>query len=142
MARFTAMDANLALKRNFAPWIQDMKIAIEDVQPGKARLRLPARPELMRAGDIICGQAIMALADTAMVFAIAATLGEYRPMATVTQTSNFLRPAGQGDLVAEARTLKSGRTLVFGEVTIANVGQSEPVAMVSSTYALAPVKPV
>jgi len=141
MKKLTPMDCQLILKRNFAPWIQSLNLVVEDVQPGKVRLRMPARKEIMRVGDVVCGQALMALADTAMVFVVASISGEFRPVATVTQNTSFLRPAGQGDVIAEGRMLKSGRTLCFGEVEITMMGSPEPVAHVTSTCSLPQAKP-
>lgn len=141
MKKLTPMDCQLLLKRNFAPWVQALGLAFGDVQPGKVRIRMPARKDIMRTGDVVCGQALLALADTAMVFVVASTLGEFRPVATVTQNASFLRPAGEGDVIAEARMLKSGRTLCFGEVEITMAGSPEPVAHVTSTYSLPQIKP-
>lgn len=141
MKKLTPMDCQLILKRNFAPWIQSLNLAIEDIQPGRVRIRMPAKKELMRVGDVVCGQALMALADTAMVFVVCSTLGEFRPVATVTQNVSFLRPAGTGDVIAEGRVLKSGRALCFGEVDITMAGNPEPVAHVTSTYSLPQAKP-
>ena len=58
----------------------------------------------------------MTAADTAMVIAVSAALGEFRPMATVGQTISFLRPVANDDVLVEARVLRLGRTLAFGEV--------------------------
>ena len=142
MKKLTPMDCQLILKRNFAPWIQLFNIAFEDVQPGKVRLRLPAQRDVLRSGEVVCAQALGVLADTAMVFVIASTLGEYRPVSAITQTVNHLRPVGPGDVVAEGLMLKSGRTLCFGEVEITMAGSPEPVAHVSATYSLPQAKPI
>ncbi|MBM3554418.1 MAG: PaaI family thioesterase [Alphaproteobacteria bacterium] len=141
MKKLTAMDCQIALKRGFAPWIQALDLKVEDVQPGKARLRMPANPAVLRVGDIVCGQALMALADTVMVFAVASTMGEFRPMTTATQNTSFLRPAPAGDLIVEGRVIKSGRSLVFGEAIITAAGNPEPIATATLTLSLPPLKP-
>jgi acyl-coenzyme A thioesterase PaaI-like protein len=48
-----------------------------------------------------------------------------------------LRPAAaDADLIADTRLIKSGRTMVYGEVTL-HAGQPEkPVAHITSTYML------
>ena len=49
----------------------------------------------------------------------------------------FLRPAIGGDIIATATTLKSGRKLVYADVTMHIDGQPEkPVAHATVTYAL------
>jgi len=142
MKKLSPMDCQLILKRNFAPWIQSLNMAFEDVQPGKVRLRLPAQKDVLRSGEVVCAQALTALADTTMVFVVASTLGEFRPVSAVTQTVNFLRPVGAGDVVAEGRMLKSGRSLCFGEIEITMLGNPEPVAHVTATYSLPQAKPI
>ena len=79
---------------------------------------------------------MMALADTAMAFAVSGAYGGFRPMTTVTQTTNFLRPATDVDVVARAKLGKLGRTLAFGDVILGPPGAGEAFATISSTYAI------
>ena len=76
-AEFGLADARRILGEVFAPWVQDLNLAVEriehaqpadvaDWQPG-ALLRMPFSERLCRHGGVVCGQALMALADTAMV---------------------------------------------------------------------------
>ena len=129
--------ARALLAEKFAPWIVDLGIVISvlDVS-GRAELRMPAEPRIAREGGIVCGQASMALADTAMVFAIAAASGGYRPMTTISQSTTFLRPLAGTIVVARARLLKLGRTLAFGEVLLASDEAADTAVQVSSTYAI------
>ena len=137
MAALTVDQANAILRENVAPWVLELDLAVTAVDPrGQATLAMPAGERVARVGGTICGQALMALADTAMVVAIAAALGGFRPMTTVGQTASFLRPIAGRPAVATARLLKTGRTLAFGEVLIAAEGMDEPAVQVSSTYAL------
>ena len=129
--------ANTMLEELFAPWVQALGLSVESVEAGRARLRMSFSEDLCRVGGTVCGQALMSMADTCMVFVVAAALGGYREMATVSQTSSFFRPAVQRDVIAEGRGLKSGRTLVFGEVTLYADGDERPIGHVTSTYALA-----
>jgi len=100
------------------------------------RLRMANAPVVRHGGGVVCGQALMSLADTAMVIAISARLGRFEPMTTVTQTSHFLRPIREGDAIAECRILRMGRNLAFGEVLIYAEGGIDPAVQVTSTYAL------
>jgi uncharacterized protein (TIGR00369 family) len=131
----------------FAPWVQDLHLALErieaerpaaataDWQPG-AVLRMPFSDRLCRQGGIVCGQALMAFADTSMVMAILAACGGYRPMTTVDQTTHFLKAVVSSDVVADARVVRLGRTMSFGRVTLTAVSDGKPVAMVSSAFAM------
>ena len=78
------------------------------------------RARHVHAGGVVCGQTLMAAADTALVLAISHKLGGFRPQTTVQLQTSFLRPVGKdvAEVAVEARILKSGRSLVFGEVTL------------------------
>lgn len=132
----------------FAPWIQDLNLSVErldhtppadapDWQPG-ALLRMPFSERLCRNGGVVCGQALMALADTAMVIANLAANRGYRPMTTVDQTTHFMRAVSSSDVLADARVVRLGRTMSFGRVTLLSATDNKQVAMVSSAFAMLP----
>lgn len=120
----------------FAPWVQSLGLRPVKVAGGESELLLPFDPALCRDGGTICGQALMAAADTAMVFAIASQLGGFRPMTTVGQNTSFLRPVAAGDVRVIARVLKPGRSLYFGEVELVGATDGKLAAHVTTTYAL------
>jgi len=124
------------LKELFAPWVQALRLKPVKIAGGEAELLLPFDPALCRVGGTICGQALMAAADTAMVFAIASQLGEFRPMTTVSQNLSFMRPVAGGDVRVVARVLKPGRNLFFGEVELIGVGDGKLAAHATTTYAM------
>ena len=115
---FGIADARRVLGEVFAPWVQDLNLSIEgfdfappanaaDWQPG-AILRMPFSERLCRNGGIVCGQALMAFADTSMVIANLAANKGYRPMTTVDQTTHFMRAVTASDVLADARVVDSG----------------------------------
>lgn len=139
-------EARRVLGDVFAPWVKDLNLIIEafdfeppasprDWQPG-AILRMPFSERLCRNGGIVCGQALMAFADTAMVLANLAANRGYRPMTTVDQTTHFMRAATSSDVLADARVVRLGRTMSFGRVTLSSAADNKPVAMVSSAFAM------
>lgn len=132
----TVADAEALLRDAFAPWVRDLNLRFEAVSRDGVRLVMPLSPRLHRVGGTVCGQALMALADTAMVFAVAAASGGMRPMTTVSQTTQFMRAIANADTVAAARLLRLGRTLAFGEVMLSAAGEAAPAVAVASTYAL------
>jgi uncharacterized protein (TIGR00369 family) len=146
-AEFGIEEARRVLREVFAPWVQDLKLSMEgfeyaphadatpDWQP-RAILRMPFSKRLCRNGGIICGQALMAFADTAMVIANLAANRGYRPMTTVDQTTHFMRAVTQSDVLADARVVRLGRTMSFGRVTLSSAADNKPVAMVSSAFAM------
>jgi uncharacterized protein (TIGR00369 family) len=129
-------DAQQILAANFAPWVRDLGLRVETVGAEAATLRLPFDRRLVRVGGTVCGQALMTAADTAMVIAVSAALGEFRPMATVGQTISFLRPVTNEDVLAEARVLRLGRMLAFGEVAMRAANSGALAAHATTTYAL------
>jgi uncharacterized protein (TIGR00369 family) len=145
-AEFGIGEAKRVLGEVFAPWVTDLNLSIEaldltqpdggaaDWQPG-AILRMPFSERLCRNGGVVCGQALMAFADTAMVIANLAANRGYRPMTTVDQTTHFMR-AATGDVLADARVVRLGRTMSFGRVTLTTAADNKPVAMVSSAFAM------
>ena len=128
--------AGQCLAELFAPWVRELGLEAVRVTPGEAELRLPFSPQLCRVGGTLCGQALMSAADTAMVIAVSAQLGAFRPMTTVTQTTSFMRPVTDADVRVIARVLKPGRNLVFGEVELINAADGKCAAHVTTTYAL------
>jgi uncharacterized protein (TIGR00369 family) len=145
-AEFGIGEARRVLGEVFAPWVLDLNLSIEgfdftpphgtatDWQPG-AILRMPFSERLCRNGGMVCGQALMAFADTSMVLANLAANRGYRPMTTVDQTTHFMR-AASGDVLADARVVRLGRTMSFGRVTLTSAADNKPVAMVSSAFAM------
>ena len=144
---FDIEEARRLLGDLIAPWVQDLKLTIEgidfnppanaaaDWQPG-AILRMPFSERLCRNGGIVCGQALMAFADTAMVIANFTANRGYRPMTTVDQTTHFMRAAAASDVLADARVVRMGRTMSFGRVTLSSASDNKPVAIVSSAFAM------
>jgi len=147
VAEFGLQEARQMLQQAFAPWVLELGLSIEtleldppsggpaDWQPG-ATLRMAFSERLCRSGGVVCGQALMALADTAMVFAVCAGNRGFRPMTTVDQTTHFLKAVASTDVIADARLVRLGRTMSFGRVTLLGASDGKPVAMVSSAFAM------
>lgn len=132
----TTDEAQRMLDELFAPWVRELHLTVESVDPQQVVLRLPFDEHLTRVGGMLCGQAMMAAADTAMVLAISAQLGEFRPMTTVSLNTSFMRPVVQTDLKVVARVLKPGRTLAFGEVELIAMSDGRLAGHATTTYAL------
>jgi uncharacterized protein (TIGR00369 family) len=106
------------LDRVLAPWVRVLALTPVKVDEERATLRLPFSGELRHSGGVICGQVFMAAADTAMVVAISAALGGFKPMTTVSLNISFMKAVRKGDVLITARVLRLGRNLVFGEVEL------------------------
>ena len=120
----------------FAPWVQALGLQVESFADGEVTLRLPQNDQLSRVGGMLCGQAMMSAADTAMVLAIVTQLGDQRPMTTVQLNTSFLKPLSGQDARVTARVIRAGKSLVFGEIDIAGATDGRSVCRASTTYAL------
>ena len=124
-----------ALGTLFAPWLGELGLGVLEARPGEVVLALPVAPRHVHAGGVLCGQTMMAAADTAMVLAVSSQLGGFRPMTTVSLTTSFMRPVQGTELRVVARVLKPGRTLTFGEVELL-APDGRLAAHATTTYAL------
>jgi uncharacterized protein (TIGR00369 family) len=130
----SAADGNAVLKDNFAPWVQDLGLVVEEVGDREAVLRLPWSDRLAREGGALSGQALMAAADTATVIAVAAARGEFVPMTTVQQSTTFQRPVMGADVILTSRLTKIGRTMAFADIAMS--ADDAFVAHATTVYAL------
>jgi uncharacterized protein (TIGR00369 family) len=96
-----------------------LDLQLEKVERGKAVMRMPLRPEVTNATGAVHGGAIVSLCDTVFYVALASIYGREQDTTTVSLQCNFLAPAlPPHDLIAEARVLKAGRRVVYGEVFV------------------------
>ena len=136
MPTFDKTAAEALLASVFAPWVQDLGLSVESIDKDSAVVRMRFSEKLCRDNGVVCGQSLMALADTASVVAVCVAAGEYFPMTTVDQTSHFMRPALRADLLAEARVMRIGKTMAYASVSIRTDNDERPVAMAQTAIAL------
>jgi uncharacterized protein (TIGR00369 family) len=125
-----------ALPEYFAPWVQALGLRVEAFDGESVTLRLPQDPQLSRVGDMLCGQAMMAAADTAMVLALINQFGAFRPCTTVQMNTSFLKPLSGQDALVQARIVRAGKTLAFGEIDIRGAVDGKSACRATTTYAL------
>jgi uncharacterized protein (TIGR00369 family) len=133
------MDANTlqsALVEYFAPWVQELGLSVDSFDAASVTLRLPKNDRLSRVGGMLCGQAMMAAADTAMVLALINQFGEFRPCTTVQMNTSFLKPLSNQDALVQARVIRAGKSLAFGEIDLRGADNGKSVCRASVTYAL------
>jgi uncharacterized protein (TIGR00369 family) len=125
-----------ALAEYFAPWVQALGLRVEGFEEGSVTLRLPQSDSLSRVGGMLCGQAMMAAADTAMVLALINQFGEFRPCTTVQMSTSFLKPLSKQDALVQARVVRAGKALAFGEIDIRGADDGKSACRATTTYAL------
>jgi uncharacterized protein (TIGR00369 family) len=124
-----------ALPTYFAPWVQALNLRVQSSEGSQVKLVLPFSDELCRVGGMVCGQAMMAAADTAMVLALMQHFGEFRPCTTVQMNTSFLKPLSGQDGIITATVLRAGKSLAFGEIDICGA-DGKSVCRATTTYAL------
>lgn len=130
--------ANQRLTEVFAPFVQSLNLQIDSIDTGQVVMRLPYSDDLCRSHQIVCGQALMAMIDTCMVFVCYTGQGQYVNCTTVSQNTSFMRPVIGQDVIATGTVIKSGRQLVFGEVSLRTEGDDRVVCSGTSTYMVLP----
>jgi uncharacterized protein (TIGR00369 family) len=114
-------------------------VTVVDAKPGWIRLRVPVRDEIKNAeGAPVHGGVYSALVDMAVGGALG-TLNEASE-GGVSQTTldlnvSYLSGIREGEIFAEGRILRHGRTIAFGEVTISD-GAGATLAVGRATYML------
>ncbi len=126
-----------ALDAVAAPFVKSLGLRVTDADRSHATVVMPITPALVHGGGVVCGQSLLAAADTAMVLAVSAGFGEFRPMTTVQLQTSFLRPV-PGDtpeVTVHCRVLRRGKTLAFGDIQI-TMPDGKLAAHATTTYAL------
>ena len=116
----------------FGPW---WGFVVEAVGEGTARVRLPIRAELLRPGGVFQGAAAMCLADVALWLALVSLGAPAETTVTLEEKTSYLRGA-RTDITSEARVLKYGRRIMYGEASTHDAG-GDLVAHHTLTYAAA-----
>jgi len=101
-----------------------LDLKLESVDHGKATMRMPYRPEIANGSGAVHGGAIVSLCDTVFYVALSSIYGREQDTVTVSLQCNFLAPAlPPHDLIAEARVLRAGRRICYGEVEVKSNGK-------------------
>ena len=132
---FGLYEAQNLLSTVTAPWIQDLDLRVDSISDLKCKFTLNYSEKLVRAGNIICGQAIVSAADTAMIVAVISAIGEYQEITTVDISCKYLRPLLREGGFVETEILKLGKRLVVGRIIVTDIESDKLAAEISCTYA-------
>ena len=132
---FGLNEAQKLLTTVTAPWVQELDLQVNSISNLKCKFTLSYSKKLVRAGDIICGQAIVSAADTAMIIAVISAIGEYQEITTVDISCKYLRPLLRGGGSLETEILKLGKRLVVGRIIVTDIESDKLAAEISCTYA-------
>ena len=91
---------------------------LKAIEPGRAIFEMEADERHHNPMGTLHGGIYCDLADAAMGYAYAATLGEGETFTTVELKINFLRPVRKATLTAEAKVVKAGSTVGYVECDV------------------------
>lgn len=97
------------------PFFCLMGIELVDYGGGKAQLSMPVRPDMMNGSGWMQGGVYVALIDEAMALAIMTAIGREERIATVSETTQFVKGVREGRISAKAHVVRAGRKIIFAE---------------------------
>ena len=111
-------DAKLAFTRDYQkriPFVSHLKILTETLGEGSARLSLPIELHLTNSIGTVHGGVIMSLLDVALCTAARTLHPDSLGVITIDMSTSFIGGGSGARLLAEARVLKNGRSMIFVE---------------------------
>ena len=111
-------DPKLAFTRDYQkriPFVSHLKILTETLGEGSARLSLPIELHLTNSIGTVHGGVIMSLLDVALCTAARTLHPDSLGVITIDMSTSFIGGGSGARLLAEARVLKNGRSMIFVE---------------------------
>lgn len=100
------------------PFAQQLGMTVDEASADRVVARLTWTPQLCTVGGVMHGGALMSLADTAGALVAFLGLPEGATTATITSTTQLLRPVTGGAVRAVAVPLHRGRTTVTAQTSL------------------------
>lgn len=126
----------VAILAEHMPQVARAGIQVTGLERGRCRVVLPVGGDDLRAGGTLSGPTMFTLADLALYGAVLSCIGPEPLAVTSTMTITFLRKPRPLPLVAEARIVREGRRLAYGEIFLYSEGEEDPVAHATGSYAI------
>jgi len=123
--------------REANPFFCLMGIDVVSVEEGNAVLRMEVRPDMWNGAGWLQGGMFTALADEAMALALYPMLSPHEGIATISESTSFIKGVKDGVLIAQGRVIKKGRHVAFaeGDVTL-DQKEKEILARTSAAFAV------
>ena len=101
--------------RNANPFLRLMGIELESFGEGRARLSMNVRADMLNGVGWLQGGLYGALCDEAMALALYTVLEEGEQIATISETTSYLRGVRNGKVQVRAQVVRKGRQVAFLE---------------------------
>ena len=82
---------------------------------GRAELSMEVRPEMLNGVGWMQGGVYVSLIDEAMALAMMTVIGSDEGIATVSETTQFIKGVRDGRINAKAHVVRAGRKIIFAE---------------------------
>ena len=116
-------------------------IDIVSAEPGVAVLKMPVRPDMHNGVGWLQGGMLVAIADEAMALALYPLLEKDEGIATIAESTSFVKGVREGIILAEARVIKKGRRVAFMEADVwADEGKKVLLSRTSASFAITTAK--
>lgn len=101
---------------NTSPYWQLLGITVDQLEAGKARIKMPVGRQHLNSNGVLHGGATASLLDSVIGVTIR-SVKDVR-VATVSLTTQFIAPVKEGILFAEATIIHEGRKIQYVESTL------------------------
>jgi acyl-CoA thioesterase len=106
-------------------------------EPGRAVLTMPVRPDMHNGVGWLQGGMLVAIADEAMALALYPLLEKNEGIATIAESTSFIRGVQNGMVIAEARVIRKGRRVAFMEAEVwADDGEKVLLSRTTASFAI------
>jgi uncharacterized protein (TIGR00369 family) len=123
--------------RDANPFFVMMGIDVDSLGDGTARLSMKVRPDMHNGVGWMQGGIFTAMADEAMALALYTVISPGERIATISETTSFLKGARDEVLVATGRVVRKGRRVAFTESEVRkDTGDGEILARCAAAFAI------
>ena len=125
----------MAQPKTSGPFARLLGVEVVSESDQGVELAIDLREDHFREGGIVHGGVMMSLLDMAMAGSVARTLEAGQRTASVSLTTDFVRPASSGRLVARGRLVRRGATMAFPEGELVD-GEGKLVARATGVWVI------
>jgi acyl-CoA thioesterase len=123
--------------RNANPFFCLMGIDIVSYKAGSAVLKMQVRPDMLNGVGWLQGGMLVALADEAIALALYTQLTEHEGIATISESTSFVKGVRDGVIFAEAKVIRKGRRVAFAEAEVfLDTGKMTMLSRTSAAFAV------
>jgi len=95
-----------------------LNMCLLEAQDGRVRVGFTVGEGFTQGNGVVQGGIVSGMLDFAMIFAAFSMVPATATVSTVSQTTNYFRPARSGELTVEAELEKVGRTLINARASL------------------------